>query len=201
MKAVRSFSVLALALCLILASLYGQASNATIKGTIIDPTGAVITQASVELINSGTGESRRTQTGAQGTYTFTAVPPGEYELKTTAPGFAEWAGRLTLRVAQEAVVDVNLTTASLKTSVQVIADVTPVLNPESSSLSDIKEVARIESLPMQSRNFLNIPELHSGRGLERLRRTGPGIHPRERNSRRVDRLPGGRHDRVRALHQ
>ena len=184
MNAVRICGGVALALCLISAAAYGQASNATIKGTISDPTGAVVPQAPVELVNIGTGETRKLQSSAQGTYTFTALPPGEYEVKVQAPGFANWAGRLTLRVAQEAVVNVSLATATLVTAVEVAADVTPILNLESSSLSDVKEVARIESLPMQSRNFLNILNFTPGVVSNSFAGQGQGFT-------RVNGIPGG----------
>lgn len=76
-------------------------------------------------------------------------------MKATASGFSDWTGNLTLRVGQEAVVNPQLQTATTLTTVEV-ADVTPVINSENASLSDVKEARRIESLPVQNRNFLNI---------------------------------------------
>jgi len=98
------------------------------------------------LINSGTGERRKAGTSTSGNYDFTALPPGEYEVKATAPGFAEWSGKLTLRVSQEAAVNPVLTPASISTTIDV-NDVTSVITTEQSSLSDVKEAARIEALP------------------------------------------------------
>ena len=184
MKAVRDICVLAVALHLILPGLFGQASNATVKGTVTDPTGALITRATVELINTGTQETRRLETNELGTYTFTSLPPGEYQLKVAMTGFNEWEGRLTLRVAQEAVIDVAMTTAGLTTSVLVAGDVTPIINLESSSLSDVKEVQRIESLPMQSRNFLNILNFTPGVVSNSFAGQGQGYT-------RVNGVPGG----------
>jgi len=132
-----------------------QISNATVKGTVLDASGATIAGASVELTNTGTAEKRQERTSSQGNYVFSALQPGEYEVKASAQGFADWAGKLTLRVAQEAAVNPTLQAASLTTSVTV-NDVNPVITTEVSSLSDVKEAARIESLPLQSRNFLNI---------------------------------------------
>ncbi|WP_031498314.1 TonB-dependent receptor [Bryobacter aggregatus] len=132
-----------------------QLSNASIKGTVADSSGGSVPQANVELTNSGTGEKRQSITRADGRYEFVALPPGEYRVKTTAAGFAEWAGKLTLRVAQEAVVDQVLQTGSVSTSV-LVEDVTPVISAESSDLSDVKEASRISALPLQNRNFQNI---------------------------------------------
>src|SRR5438874_8254099 len=83
-----------------LTSLYGQSSNSTIKGTVTDPTDAAITGAVVDLTNSGTGEHRQGRTKQSGDYDFAALPPGDYVVKASAPGFADWTGQLTLRVGQ-----------------------------------------------------------------------------------------------------
>ncbi|MEO7145843.1 MAG: carboxypeptidase-like regulatory domain-containing protein, partial [Bryobacteraceae bacterium] len=103
----------------LLTPIEAQLSNSTIKGTVTDATGGVLTNATVTLLNSGTGEHRQQATNQQGNYDFTALSPGQYEIKVTAPGFGEWSGELTLRVAQEAEIKPVLQTASLSTSVYV----------------------------------------------------------------------------------
>ena len=162
---------------------FAQLSNAVIKGTVSDPSGAVIAQAKLELTNLGTGEKRERESNVQGAYDFAALPPGQYQVKANAPGFSEWVGQLTLRVAQEAVIPVNMLTASVKTSV-VVADVNPVINLESSSLSDVKEATRIESLPLQSRNFLTILNFTPGVVSNSFAGQGQGFT-------RVNGIPGG----------
>ena len=98
-------------------------------------------------------------------------------------GFAEWAGKLTLRVSQEAAVDPVLTPASISTTINV-NDVTPVITTEQSSLSDVKEAARIEALPLQSRNFLNILNFTPGVVSNSFAGQGQGYT-------RVNGVPGG----------
>jgi hypothetical protein len=163
--------------------LYAQNANATIKGIVTDPSGAAVVGAAVELINSGTGEHRQSTTSSSGNYDFTALPPGEYEVKATATGFAAWSGKLTLRVSQEAAVNPELTTAAVSTTVN-ITDVTPVITTEESSLSDVKEAARIEALPLQSRNFLNILNFTPGVVSNSFAGQGQGYT-------RVNGIPGG----------
>ena len=160
-----------------------QNANATVKGTVTDPSGASIAAATVELTNSGTGEQRKGTTSGTGAYDFTALPPGEYELKARAPGFSEWVGKLTLRVSQEAGINPRLITAAMATSVTV-SDVTPVITTEASSLSDVKEAARISSLPLQSRNFLNILNFTPGVVSNNFAGQGQGYT-------RVNGIPGG----------
>lgn len=160
-----------------------QLSNATIKGTVTDATGGVVPNAQVELTNTGTTERRTAQSRADGRYDFTALPPGEYELKTNASGFAAWAGKLTLRVAQEAVVDPVLQAASVSTSV-IVQDVTPVISTEASSLADVKEASRIMSLPLQNRDFRNILNFSPGV-------VSAGFSGQGQGYTRVNGIPGG----------
>src|SRR3977135_1522548 len=125
MKTVSIRLALAIVLGALLSPLHAQNANATIKGTLTDPSGAAVSGASVDLVNSGTGEKRHATTSTSGNYDFTALPPGEYEVKATAPGFSDWSGKLTLRVSQEAAVNPSLTTAAIATSIKV-SDVTRV---------------------------------------------------------------------------
>ncbi len=163
--------------------LHAQLSNATIKGTVTDPSGAVMVHADVDLTNSGTGEHRRDTTDQQGNYNFAALPPGEYQIKVTAPGFAEWLGQLTLRVAQDALVNPSLQAATVRTLIKV-EDVTPVINTDNASLSDVKESTRIASLPIANRNFLNILNFTPGVVSNSFAGQGQGYT-------RVNGIPGG----------
>ena len=61
--------------------------SATLRGTVKDPQGAIIRGATVTLTNERTSEERQATSTEDGTYTFAAVPPGTYAVKTEAPGF------------------------------------------------------------------------------------------------------------------
>src|SRR4051812_42377232 len=61
--------------------------SATLRGTVKDPTGAVIRDAVITLINERTKEERQTKSSEDGTYTFSAVAPGTYTLKAEGQGF------------------------------------------------------------------------------------------------------------------
>jgi hypothetical protein len=69
------------------ASASGQAATGTVRGTITDPTGAVVPSATV-LLTSTSGNPRAAMSGRDGTYDFTAVAPGSYTLSVTMKGFA-----------------------------------------------------------------------------------------------------------------
>src|SRR5947209_7003032 len=59
-----------------------------IAGTVKDPNGARILRAQVAIINSETGQERRTVTDDQGAYSVALISPGSYLVKITVPGFA-----------------------------------------------------------------------------------------------------------------
>ncbi len=61
--------------------------SATLRGTVKDPTGAVIRDAVITLINERTKDERQTKSSEDGTYTFAAVPPATYTIKTEVQGF------------------------------------------------------------------------------------------------------------------
>src|SRR5260370_38509457 len=71
----RLFLVLILVLCLACFAL-GQTDTARLIGTITDSTGAVISNATVVVTNTGTGRTVSAQTGGSGEYTVTALPAG-----------------------------------------------------------------------------------------------------------------------------
>jgi protocatechuate 3,4-dioxygenase beta subunit len=58
--------------------LRGQAVNATLLGTVVDSTGALIANAKVTITEVNTGASHSSQTNDSGNYTFPDLPPGQY---------------------------------------------------------------------------------------------------------------------------
>src|SRR5260370_36559870 len=91
--------------------LYGQAGTSfTLQGTLLDPTGAVIPDATVTVKNLSLGVTRTNKTDQQGHYIFAALPPeGQYEISVLAKGFAPQTKRgLTFTSGVDSVVDFNL---------------------------------------------------------------------------------------------
>lgn len=85
----RTFAILAVAL-LILASgaaVWSQSVQGVITGTVTDPTGAVVPNATVTITNAGTNISQSTTTGSDGSYRFGLVPPGTYTVEIKAANF------------------------------------------------------------------------------------------------------------------
>src|SRR5215510_7031151 len=60
--------------------------SASLRGTVKDPQGAIIRDAIVTITNERTKDERQTKSSEDGTYTFSALPPGNYSVKTEAAG-------------------------------------------------------------------------------------------------------------------
>ena len=90
-------------------NLLGQAVTGTLLGTVLDPTGAVVPNASVTITNEGTGLSDKMTTTAQGFYTFSTLTPGQYSLSVETPGFKTTVSRgNVVLVEQSTRVDITL---------------------------------------------------------------------------------------------
>ena len=63
------------------------AGGGSIQGTITDPSGAIVPQATVTAVNLATGVETSRQTTAAGLYVLTPLPAGEYSIRVTASGF------------------------------------------------------------------------------------------------------------------
>ena len=79
---------------------YAQKISATIRGTVTDPTGAVIPGAKVTVKNEDTGLSRSANTTSAGIYSFAELPVGSYRVEVEFAGFkSEVRSRVVLNVA------------------------------------------------------------------------------------------------------
>src|SRR6478609_354470 len=62
-------------------------ATGSIQGTVTDPNGAVVPNASIAITNKATGQSSKISSGASGSYASGALIPGEYEVRIEAKGF------------------------------------------------------------------------------------------------------------------
>src|ERR1017187_2709414 len=111
MKRLVSIGVYALLLlCILAPNLRAQATaTATLLGTVLDKSGAVVPGADVKLTSKETGLLRQTTSSSTGAYRFDQMPVGKYDLRVAAKGFAtEIIGNLELSVAQTATINATL---------------------------------------------------------------------------------------------
>ncbi len=151
-----------IALLLVAGSARGQVDQGAIEGTVQDPTGAVVPNAQVTLLNTDQGLTLQTQTGTGGTYTFSPVRIGHYTITVTAPGFSSTRQEnLTVAVGQNLNVVVALKTGSATESVTV-STAPPQLQQDESSVGQVVDEHTIVSLPLNGRNFTFLAQLSAG---------------------------------------
>ncbi|MEO6829145.1 MAG: carboxypeptidase regulatory-like domain-containing protein [Acidobacteriaceae bacterium] len=142
-----------------------------------------VPNASITLTNVGTNQQFTATSKGNGFYTFSNLSPANYKVSATASSFAEWVGTLTLRVAQAAEVNPQLTPAGVSTKVTV-RDVTPVIDRVNPTISDVKDATTIETLPVANRSILNVLAFSPGVVSNGVGGSGAGFT-------RVNGIPGG----------
>ena len=89
MRRVRSFLVALFSASVLLVPNAWAQENATITGTVVDPTGAVIPNVAITLTNIATGQERETSSNNSGIYIFSNVGVGRFNLDATRGGIRE----------------------------------------------------------------------------------------------------------------
>ena len=160
----RTFTIVAAAL-LILASgaaVWSQTVQGVITGTITDPTGAVVPNATVTARRVETGDTRTTTSNETGNYIFPLVDSGTYEVTCTAAGFkTEVRRNVPLELNQKARLDFPLQVGQQAETVEVSA-AAPLLETEDATLGSVVNHKRVVELPLNGRNFAQAATLMPG---------------------------------------
>ena len=132
------------------------------EGIVLDPSGAAVPEAALELRNPATGQVRQTQTDANGFYSFPFLPVGNYELEIAKTGFVSKVVRgLALRVGETARVDIRLEIAHERVEIQVDTR-PPLVEAASPAIGDEIENRRVSLLPLNGRQFSQLALLAAG---------------------------------------
>ncbi len=143
-------------------SLSAQQITGNIRGTVTDPSGAVIRGATVTAQQVETGLSRVTTTDRDGNYILLELPVGHYHLQVSAKGFQEHVqDGITLNVNETASVSAHLAVGSEKQQVVVSADA-ELIEPTVTSMGKVVQQQELEDLPLNGRNFAQLGLLQPG---------------------------------------
>src|SRR2546428_1341784 len=160
-KSLRAF-VLSFTLLTIVKPAMSQLPTATILGTVKDPTGAVIPGAAITAKNVETALTRTAVSAEDGSYRFSALPVGAYEVRVELPGFrTEVRSGLTLTVSQEAVGNFSLQPGALEQTV-IVTEEAPLVNTTSGALGGLVDERKVAELPLNGRNFIDLTLLQPG---------------------------------------
>ena len=100
--------------------LFSQATDGNIIGSVIDPTGAAVPNATLTLDSTGTGVRASATTSNAGDYRFNNLPVGLYSLTAAAPGFSTVTLKnLRVELNTTATANLNMQVGSVSTSVEV----------------------------------------------------------------------------------
>lgn len=178
----RSFQTLIAVMCLALPAIAAaQARSAgQIVGTVKDASGAIMPNASLVLIDTGTGTTFETKSGPEGNFVFPNLQPGTYSLTATARGFQPVTlQEIVVQTARSTDVVVQVQVAGLSEQVKVEGRVA-VVETSSATVANTVSNAEIAKLPLSGRNILNFALLVPGTA------TSAGARDSEYNG-----LPGG----------
>ena len=156
----RIFFALVLSLLLAITA-SSQTHRASLRGIIYDANGAAIPSAAIKLTSLATGEARETTSGSEGSYAFSSLAPGLYELTITMAQFMPQTQKIELLVNQELRKDITLQVGEIPAGV-IDATYEASLQKENASLGTVIENHQITGLPLDGRNFYELSLLVPG---------------------------------------
>ncbi|HXC96491.1 MAG TPA: carboxypeptidase regulatory-like domain-containing protein [Edaphobacter sp.] len=138
-------------------------STATLAGTVTDPTGAVVPNASVTVRSLATNTTRETVSDSAGAYVVPSLQPGDYEIRTTAAGFGTSVIKsITLLVDQTVTANMKLNVQSAGETVQVEAGAAPIIDSQTITMGQVIDKDTVQNIPLNGRHFLDLTNLTPG---------------------------------------
>lgn len=155
-----AYSAIPLVIALAVAVWAGE--NGSVSGVVKDPTGAVVPNAQVKIVNLETNLTKTLPTDSTGVYSFLSLPVGRYALEVKASGFQGYQQtNIALNTADELRIDVLLQVGEVSQSVEVATDTVHV-ETANTQLGDVITGAHMESMPLNGRMFTDLLGLQSG---------------------------------------
>jgi outer membrane receptor protein involved in Fe transport len=140
----------------------GQQITGSIRGAVLDPSGASVQAANVTAKQTETGLTRAAVTDRQGAYVLVELPIGHYQLEVQAKGFQKYLQQgISLDVNETATVSIHLKLGSETQQVEVSANAALVQSAVSSLGETVME-REILDLPLDGRNFSQLGLLQPG---------------------------------------
>ena len=143
---------------------HGQAisvNSGSIQGTITDPTGAVISNATITVTNTGTGSVNTLHSDNAGLYAIGPLPPGNYKVDVVATGFQKLQVTTVVRTGTVTNGNYKLLIGQSSETVEVTEGAVQV-NTDQVGVSAVITAQQIDQLPSNGRNFLGFAQLQPG---------------------------------------
>jgi hypothetical protein len=134
-----------------------------VAGTVTDPSGAVVPNATVTLKNNATGASHTTTSTSSGAYRFSLLPPGTYTVSAVAQGFSKAEETTAVNVGQATIANLKLAVGSSSQTVEVTS-AAPLVNTDNAELSTNFDQNLVANAP------------NGGNDLTYIAQTAPGVN-------------------------
>jgi outer membrane receptor protein involved in Fe transport len=158
----KSLRTLVCALFTMWAGAAAQQITGSIRGVVLDPSGAVVPSATVSAQQTETGLTRTAFTNHAGEYTLVELPIGHYQVRVEARGYQKYLQQgITLDVNEAATVSIRLKVGAETQQVEVKADA-ELVQSSTSSLGETVMQREILDLPLDGRNFSQLGWLQPG---------------------------------------
>ena len=138
----------------------GYSQEATVTGTIVDSTGAVMPGVTIKAVNEASGNNFEAVTDTRGAYRL-AVRIGDYQITATLAGFGSVTRSLELQVGQTTVLNLQMAPSNIQENVTVSAE-PPLISPTTSSVSGNIDPRQMSELPVLGRNWMSLSLLAPG---------------------------------------
>ena len=163
MKKLQATVTLMLAVFLMSSFAFSQSSNATLGGTVNDPSSALVPGVSIKATNQATGIVTTVISNDAGAYNFASLLPGLYKVSAELPGFrTQTYSDVQLGNAAQARLNITLSLASVAQSVEVSVTAQNLITSSSSSVGEVLQRREIQDLPLVSNNVLDLVGVMAG---------------------------------------
>jgi hypothetical protein len=156
-------SVLLLALCTAIPAWSQTANSGAVLGTVVDAKGGVVPDATAELVNAATNDTKTATTNASGQYVFPSVAPGVYTLRISKAGFATTTfTNIKVDVSKSYTYDANLEVSSTKEVIEVTTGAIAELQTTDSTIGNVIGGTVMTHLPTLGRDASELLTLQPG---------------------------------------
>jgi len=158
--------VISFVILLSIGLLFGTSAQAQIaanlRGRVLDPSGAGVPNAKVDLTETAKNTHQTTASSSTGDYLFTNLNPGTYSVSVSASGFQrlEHSG-ITVEVGQTVTADLSMTLGGDQQTITVTSDL-PLMQVGTSNIQTNIASATIQAMPLNTRNFIQLSTLAPG---------------------------------------
>jgi hypothetical protein len=141
----------------------GQELAATLTGTVTDPSGAIVPNATILVHSQDTNADVRTViTSSTGSFNITNIPAGHYTVTVTGTGFQTYVARdVVLYTAEKHTLDVQLQTGKVNETIEVTAENAPIQTTTAEESGTVTG-EQVRELALNNRNFEQLVLLEPG---------------------------------------